>query len=165
MVGATARKDARKTKSAGYAHSVAPAGGMPPPAGAGRWKVLHGPGNWVEQTVEVELVDAAQLREWAARQAQQVGASTAAAGPPALFCPRFVLALVFPLLTVLATCCGLLRRPQVEAAWAAAAQVVISGAAGPRAAEVNGRFEQVEREVYQKVGEPDRWLFVDCKGL
>ena len=73
--------------------------------------------------------------------------------------------LVLSPLTALATCCELWRRVQVEAAWAAAAQVVLSGAAGPSAARVNGRFEQVEREVYQKVGEPDRWLFVDCKGL
>ena len=54
--------------------------------------------------------------------------------------------------------------PQVEAAWAAATQVVISGVTGPDAAEVNGRFEQVEREVYAKVGELDRWLFVDNDG-
>ena len=54
--------------------------------------------------------------------------------------------------------------PQVEAAWAAApAQVVISGAAGPNAAFVNGRFEQVDREVYAKVGEAGRWLFVDME--
>ena len=55
-------------------------------------------------------------------------------------------------------------RPQVEAAWAAAAQVVISGAVGPRAAHLNGRFEQVEREVYRKVEVPDEWLFVDKDG-
>ena len=66
VVGDTANKDARKTESAGWAHSVASAGGMPPPAGAGRWKVYDGT-KWVEQTVEVELVSAAQAREWAAR--------------------------------------------------------------------------------------------------
>ena len=59
-------------------------------------------------------------------------------------------------------------RLQVEAAWAAARQVVIRGATGeswePSAAAVNGLFEQVEREVYRKVGEPDTWLFVSCKG-
>ena len=33
---------------------MAPAGGMPPAAGAGRWKVVYGKGKWVEQTVEVE---------------------------------------------------------------------------------------------------------------
>ena len=49
-------------------------------------------------------------------------------------------------------CCGLWRRGQVEAA---AAQVVISGAAGPGAWLANGRFEQVEWEVYRKVGDPD----------
>ena len=38
---------------------------------------------------------------------------------------------------------------------------MISGAAGLHAAAINGRFEQVEREVYRKVEEPDRWLFVD----
>ena len=55
-------------------------------------------------------------------------------------------------------CCFLivgLVRLQVEAAWVAAAQVVISGAVGPRADFVNGRFEQVEWEVYRKVGDPD----------
>ena len=52
-------------------------------------------------------------------------------------------------------------RLQVEAAWAAAAFVFLSGAAGPYAANVNGLFEQVDREVYRKVGEPGRWLFVD----
>ena len=41
----------------------------------------------------------------------------------------------------------------------AARLVVISGATGLSAAEVNGRFEQVEREVYRKVGQPDTWLF------
>ena len=48
---------------------------------------------------------------------------------------------------------------------APAAAVVISGAAGPNAAVLNGRFEQVEWEVYRKVGEPSRWLYVaknDC---
>ena len=70
-VGATAGKDARKTEWRGSAllcsaHSVALAGGMPPPDGAGRWKVYDGT-KWVEQTVEVELVSAAQAREWAAR--------------------------------------------------------------------------------------------------
>ena len=59
---------------------------------------------------------------------------------------------------------------------APAAAVVISGAAGPNAAVLNGRFEQVEwaagqfsRDVYlkvgRKVGEPVRWLYVaknDC---
>ena len=78
MVGPTAGKDGRKSKSAGWAQSVASAGGMSPPAGAGRWQVSDGKGGWlVEQTVEVEVLDAAQAREWAARQAQQVGAPTA----------------------------------------------------------------------------------------
>ena len=87
-VGGTANKDKRKTNSHGFAHSVAPAGGMPPPAGAGRWKVTHGKGNWIEQTVEVELVSAAQAREWAARHAQQVGAPPQPqAGPSAFLCP------------------------------------------------------------------------------
>ena len=53
-VGFTEDKDARKTGSRGWAHSVAPAGGMPPPSAAGRWKVAHGGTKWVEQTVEVE---------------------------------------------------------------------------------------------------------------
>ena len=74
-VSNTADKDARKTESRGLAHSVAPAGEMPPPAEAGRWQVADGKGGkWVEQTVEVEVLDAAQAREWAARQAEQVGA-------------------------------------------------------------------------------------------
>ena len=64
LVGTTADKDARKTKSAGWAVSVASAGGMPPPAGAGRWQVSDGT-KLVEQTVEVELVSTAQAREWA----------------------------------------------------------------------------------------------------
>ena len=77
MVGDTESKDARKTESASWAHSVASAGGMPPPAGAAEWKVTHGKDNWVEQTVEVEVLNAAQARE-------QVGAPAAAvAGPPA----------------------------------------------------------------------------------
>ena len=60
-VGSTAGKDARKTNPAGFAHSVASAGGMPPPAGAGRWKVGDGPpGRWVEQTLEVKVLSAAQ---------------------------------------------------------------------------------------------------------
>ena len=85
-VSNTAGKDARKTGSNGWAHSVAPAGGMPPAAGAGRWQVFHG-GRWVEQTVEVELLDAAQVREWAARQAQQVSAPPLIPLPPsALSC-------------------------------------------------------------------------------
>jgi hypothetical protein len=47
---------------------------------------------------------------------------------------------------------------QVERGWA---PVVISGAKGPRAAIINGRFEQVEHDVYRKVGELDSsWLFV-----
>ena len=64
-------------------------------------------------------------------------------------------------------CCGLWRRVQVEAAWAAAAQVVISGVVALNAATtaaINGRFEQVDREVYRKVGEPGRWLFVAKDG-
>ena len=77
-VGTTAGKDARKTKSWGQAHSVASAGGISPPAGAGQWQVCDGKGGWwVKQTVEVELLSAAQAREWAARQAEQVGAPTA----------------------------------------------------------------------------------------
>ena len=36
MVGNTENKDARKTKSSGRAHTVAPAGGLPPPAGVGQ---------------------------------------------------------------------------------------------------------------------------------
>ena len=75
MVGPTARKDARRTESNGWAQSVASAGVMPPPAGAGRWQVADGKGGWlVEQTVEVEVLDAGQAREWAARLAEQVGA-------------------------------------------------------------------------------------------
>ena len=72
MVGDTADKDARKTESLGVAYSVDLAGGMPPPAGPGRWEVRdstdgtrHG-----QQTVQVEVLDAAQAREWA----EQVGA-------------------------------------------------------------------------------------------
>ena len=64
-------------------------------------------------------------------------------------------------------CCGLWRRVQVEAAWAAAAQVVISGVVALNAATtaaINGRFEQVDREVYRKVGDPDMWLFVAKNG-
>ena len=53
MVGATASKDARKTKSNGWAHTVASAGGLPPPAGAGQWKVRDG-SDWVAQTVQVD---------------------------------------------------------------------------------------------------------------
>ena len=52
--------------------------------------------------------------------------------------------LVLSPLTALATCCELWRRVQVEAAWAAAAQVVLSGAAGPEAALVNGRPSWVD---------------------
>ena len=89
-VGATAGKDARKTESAGWAHSVALAGRMPPPVGTGQWHV-HDDTKWAEQTLEVEVLDAAQARELAARQAEQVGAPAAAAGPPAFLCPRSVL--------------------------------------------------------------------------
>ena len=50
MVGNTEWKEARGAAWP-WAHSVASAGGMPPPAGAGRWQVLAG-STWVEQTVE-----------------------------------------------------------------------------------------------------------------
>ena len=100
MVGSTAGKDNRKTESAGWAHSVASAGGMPPPAGSGRWQVVDGNGKWVEQTVEVELVSAAQAREWTVRQAQQVGASPRSRkqGHQPFPAPRSVLVLVCSLL-------------------------------------------------------------------
>ena len=52
----------------------------------------------------------------------------------------------------------------MEAAWAAAQQVVISGAAGPKAARINGRFELVEREVHRDVVAPDTWLYVAKAG-
>ena len=56
-------------------------------------------------------------------------------------------------------------RLQVGAAWAAApAQVVLSGAAGPDAGFVNGRFELVEREVHRDVVAPDTWLYVAKAG-
>ena len=58
-VSTTAKKDDRKTESGGWAHSVASASGMPPLAGEGRWKVFFGGGKWDEQTVEVEVLDAA----------------------------------------------------------------------------------------------------------
>ena len=32
----------------------------------------------------------------------------------------------------------------------------------PNAAKVKGRFEQVKRDVYRKVGKPGKWLFVDA---
>eukprot|EP01051_Picozoa_sp_SAG22_P014665 SAG22_NODE_1813_length_3512_cov_103.505703_1_plen_792_part_10 len=125
LVGNTAEKDARKTKSSGWAHPVAAAGGLPPVAGAVKWKVAHGNGNWVEQTVRVEVLDAA-----AARQESQW------------------------------------RAEEVEAAWAsdAAQQVMIGGATGPNADKVNGRYEFVDREVYRKVGDPGKWLFVNKTG-
>ena len=75
-VGTTASKDARKTESGGWAHSVASAGGMLPLAGAGRWMVdlgTFGNANWAEQTVQVDVISAAQAREWATRHAEQVG--------------------------------------------------------------------------------------------
>ena len=55
---------------------------------------------------------------------------------------------------------------QVKAAWAAAAQVVLSGVTGTNSwcVSANGRFEQVEREVYAKAGNPDSWLFVAKNG-
>ena len=62
-------------------------------------------------------------------------------------------------------------------AWAAAQQVVISGATGPSTDDVNGRYDRVDpanrtanrvdrvyRKVYRKVGERDRWLFVNSNG-
>eukprot|EP01050_Picozoa_sp_SAG11_P029798 SAG11_NODE_8534_length_1004_cov_1.662983_1_plen_334_part_11 len=59
MVGATADKDARKTRSSGWAHTVAPAGGRPPPAAAAvPWNVLCGKGDWREQALRVELPSA-----------------------------------------------------------------------------------------------------------
>eukprot|EP01050_Picozoa_sp_SAG11_P007701 SAG11_NODE_651_length_7926_cov_2.465057_1_plen_2511_part_00 len=48
--------------------------------------------------------------------------------------------------------------------WAAAQQVVIGGSTGSKAALVNGCYEFVDREVYRKVGEPDRWLFIARDG-
>ena len=82
MVGSTAGRDARKTEPTGWAHSVASAGGMPPPAGMGRWQVCDSSDDddkwvddkWVEQTVVIEVLDAGQARGWVARQAEQVGA-------------------------------------------------------------------------------------------
>ena len=164
MVGTTAGKDARKTRSLGAAHSVASADGMPPPAGASWWQVGPSDSMWVEQTLEVEVLSAAQAREWAARHAHQVGAPAAASRATSLSLPT-----LRPGVGIFAAdrSGNLLRvawRPQVEAAWAAAHQVVLIGAAGLAAAKVNGRFEQVEREVYRKVGEPGLWLFVAKKG-
>ena len=52
-VGPTASKDARKTESTGWAHTVASAGGLPPPAGAGQWQLYEG-SDWVPQTVQVD---------------------------------------------------------------------------------------------------------------
>ena len=53
----------------------------------------------------------------------------------------------------------------MEAAWAAARSVVVSGAAGLIAGLVNGRYEATaDREVYAKVGDPGQWLFVDKDG-
>ena len=61
MVGSTASKDERKTKSTGWGETVAAAAGLPPTAGASvRWQV-HDDGNWVEQTVQVEMLDAAAV--------------------------------------------------------------------------------------------------------
>ena len=61
IVGNTANKDVRKTKSSGFAYLVAAAGRMPPPAGPSVWKVSGGNG-WVEQTLQVGLLSAAQVR-------------------------------------------------------------------------------------------------------
>ena len=148
MVGPTANKDVRKTHSSGWAYARVPASGMPPPAGSGLWKVSNGNG-WVEQAVEVE-VHAMQVRK-----AQQVSAVPSPSSP------------VFPPLagglTSLTTFAHA-EQLQVEAAWGAAQQVVISSATGPNAATINGQFELVEREVYCKVGEPDKWLFVAKDG-
>ena len=41
-----------KTRSTGWAYSVVSAGGMPPPAGAGRWQVRDG-SKCVEQTIQI----------------------------------------------------------------------------------------------------------------
>ena len=60
--------------------------------------------------------------------------------------------------------CIFLSLLQVEAAWAAAQQVMITGAMGSNAAAANGRFKQVEREVFEKVGDPETWLFVATDG-
>ena len=103
LVGFTTNKDDRKTESNGWAQSVASAGGMPPPAGAGRWKVWDNT-KWVEQTGGVELFFAAQAREWAARHAQQVGVPCSSKQDHLHLCPRSVLVLMFSLLIALATC-------------------------------------------------------------
>eukprot|EP01050_Picozoa_sp_SAG11_P035781 SAG11_NODE_13292_length_661_cov_1.393238_1_plen_125_part_00 len=42
--------------------------------------------------------------------------------------------------------------------------MVIGGFTGSKAALANGCYEFVDREVYRKVGEPDRWLFVARDG-
>ena len=53
LVGGTPGKDKRRTNSLGVGRSVASAGGLPPPAGPGRWQ-MHGDGSeWVEQTVQI----------------------------------------------------------------------------------------------------------------
>ena len=44
----------------------------------------------------------------------------------------------------------------------AAAVVAIVGAAGPNAERLNGRYQPTaDREVYTKIGAPNRWLFVN----
>ena len=89
-----------------------------------------------------------QVRQ--AQQAQQVSAG------PSLSRPS-----VLPSMTPLTTSAHA-EQLQVEAAWGAAQQVVISGATGPNAATVNGQFELVERGVY-KAG-TSRWLFIAQDG-
>ena len=77
FVGSAANKD--ESATTGWAHSVAPAEGLPPPRGAGLWQVVHGDGQrWAEQTLELEQTrpiqalqafQAAQLaRVWQASQ-------------------------------------------------------------------------------------------------
>jgi len=58
---------------------------------------------------------------------------------------------------------GVERAARRAQAWAAApAAVAISGAEGPNAGTVNGRYELAERGAYRKVGAtgPPRWLFI-----
>ena len=68
MVGDTAAKDARQTRSTGVAFQVAAAGGRPPAAGpAVAWKVDDGTKS-VEQRLRVEALDAAAAAAAAARR-------------------------------------------------------------------------------------------------
>eukprot|EP01051_Picozoa_sp_SAG22_P006333 SAG22_NODE_409_length_10939_cov_1.956638_6_plen_870_part_00 len=170
-VGSTGSKDARKTGSDCWAHAAAAAGGLPPAAGAVRWKVYDG-SSWVEQTVQVEITQAGNFARhdpgrpeaWCVRGAYAVHTDSRRIGEVTMNPDsddevklRWVDGKTSGYIKVSALTqesedVYRVAAQSLEAAWMIQGQqVVIAGGTGLIGKMLNGRYEFVEREVFHSV--------------